>query len=94
MVNVFQSIFSSSGPATAFFGGQWFLVGLFLVLILAIYFIGKGFSAQSIAFFAFSSLVLLISDDLFIIDTNIFISIFVILVLYAGIVFAGVLVTK
>ncbi len=64
-MGLLTEIYGSSGLAFDFFGGQWWLVGLFIIFIFTVYLLPKGFSAEAMSLFLFSAFILVTIDGLF-----------------------------
>ncbi len=83
-MGVLLDIFGSEGLATGFFGGQWWMVGLFLLLIFVTYLFGAGFSAEALALFIFAGVILVTIDNLFRIPSDWIIIIITFIVILIG----------
>lgn len=57
--------FGINGTAQAFFGGQWWLVGLFLLFIFAIVLYNFGVGGEMISIFIVTGLLVTMSYQLF-----------------------------
>lgn len=64
-MGLLTEIFGSSGKAFDFFGGQWWLVGLFVIFVFTIYLYASGFSSEAMGLFLFASFLLVTIDGLF-----------------------------
>lgn len=69
-MGLLAEIFGSAGSAQQFFGGQWWMVGLFLIFILSVYFFARGFTAEAMGLFIFSAIILVTIDNLFTIPSE------------------------
>ncbi len=83
--------FGESGLASSYFGGQWWMVGLFLIFVFALYFYGRGFTTEAMALFLFSAIILVTIDNLFKIPSDWIILIIVFLVFVVGLGLASLI---
>ena len=83
-MGTFSETFGQFGTATTFFGGQWFLVGLFILLILVMFLIAYKVSASGITTFITMGLLTISSYQIFIIGEQITQTIIFILFMFIG----------
>lgn len=83
-MGLLAGLFGESGLATIFFGGQWWLTGLFLIFILSMLMYGFGFGAESMAIFLFSAIILVTLEGLFSIPSDWIIIIIVFIAVLIG----------
>lgn len=84
--NIFSSLFGDGGNAALFFGGQWWLVGLFLLLIFAVFMFSEGANGQAIALMVMTGVVVVIAEEIFTIlaGDSIYKTILYFLLMFAG----------
>lgn len=87
MLEIFNTVFGDGGSAALFFGGQWWLVGLFLMLILVIYFYGKGVGMEGLLLTMFAGVLLVQLKAIFAIGNDILMLIIVVFILLIGYTF-------
>ena len=68
---VLSETFGETGTAVNFFGGQWWLVGLFLLLLFIVFLLAYKVSSEAIIFFIVAGLTSVGSYQLFIINESI-----------------------
>lgn len=64
-MSLLAEIFGINGSAAEFFGGQWWLAGIFLIFVFTVYLYGRGFTQEAMGLFIFSAFILLTIDGLF-----------------------------
>lgn len=69
MTDFISATFGSSGTAVQMFGGQWWLVGMFLLLILVLFMVRYGVNSSGIIITTILGLVLVGVYEIFIIET-------------------------
>jgi len=79
-----EGTFGETGTAVTFFGGQWFLVGLFLLILFVTFLIAYRVSANSITVFITMALLSISSYQIFIIGEQITQTILFILFMFVG----------
>lgn len=83
--------FGQAGAATAFFAGQWFMVGLFLILIFGMYFYGANIPREGLILFLASAFLLVSIDNIFEIPQEYQLTVIIPIMLFIGIILYGVL---
>jgi hypothetical protein len=63
--NIFDLTFGETGNAVIFFGGQWWLVGLFLLLVFAVLMYSEGAGGRNIAIMFITGIVVMLTNSLF-----------------------------
>lgn len=89
-MGLLNETFGITGTAQTYFGGEWWLVGLMLILIFLLYFYGAGLSPEGIIIFIFSALLLVTIDQLFTIDNDIIMTIIIFILLFISLVTAKI----
>lgn len=81
---VFAETFGVNGSAVTFFGGQWWLVGLFLLLIFVLFLVAYRVSAAGITTLIVFGILTIGSYQLFIINEQITQTILFIIFIFIG----------
>ena len=90
-MGLLNETFGETGTAAVFFGGEWWLVGLMLIMTFLLYFYGKGLPAEGIVLFLFSALLLVTLDNLFTIGNDIILTIIIFILIFLGLAAAKAL---
>ena len=61
----FEYLFGQEGTAVAFFGGNWWMLGVFIILLIATVMYQHGSGSTSIALFVLFSSVVMIAYPIF-----------------------------
>lgn len=81
---VFAEVFGLNGLGTAFFGGQWWLLGLFLLLIFVTFLVAYRVTAYGITTFIIIGLLSISGYQLFVIGEQITQTILFLLFMFVG----------
>jgi len=84
MVFALAETFGHTGTAAAFFGGQWWIVGLFILLIFLVFLSAYKVSAYGITVFLILGLLTISSYNIFIIEEQITQTILFLLFMFVG----------
>jgi len=86
MENIFDYLFGESGTAVEFFGGQWWLLGLFFLLVFAVLMFSAGVDGRAIAMMIMTGLVVMISENIFTLlsSANIYQTLIFFMLMFAG----------
>lgn len=87
MLDIFKIVFGDGGSASSFLGGNWWLVGLFLMFIFILYFYSKGVSMEGLILTLFAGVLLIQLNGIFDIASDYLMLIIVIFVLFIGYTF-------
>ena len=90
-MGLLADIFGQSGQATAYFGGQWWMTGLFLIFVFALYFYGRGFTTEAMSLFLFSAIILVTIENLFEIPSDWIILIIIFITIVVGLGLANLI---
>jgi hypothetical protein len=63
--DIFEQIFGSAGIAVDFFGGQWWLLGLFFLVLFGTVMYSAQASGKAIALMITTGVVIIISEQIF-----------------------------
>lgn len=85
-MGLLNATFGETGTAQAFFGGEWWLVGLLLIMVLLLYFYGRGVSGDGLIVFIFSAILLVTLDNLFRITNDIVMTIVIFILIFVGLI--------
>lgn len=64
-MEIFEYLFGQSGTAVDFFGGNWWLVGIFFLVIFALVLFTEGAGSNSIALILLVGSVLIVTYPIF-----------------------------
>lgn len=64
-VDIFEFIFGETGTAVDFFGGQWWLLGLFFLVLFGAVMYNAGANGKAIALMITTGVVVIISEEIF-----------------------------
>ena len=84
MANIFEITFGETGAATQFFSGNWWLVGLLILIVFIAFLARYGVPAEGIILFTIIMLLLVGVYSLFLISESIIQTILLILFIYVG----------
>jgi len=83
-MGLLADVFGISGSGVDFFGGQWWMLGFFIIFIFAVYFYSSGFSGEAMSLWIFAAVILVTIDTLFEIPSDwIIIAILFIVILFS-----------
>lgn len=83
-MSILAETFGQSGTASQFFGGQWWAVGILLIVILVLYFYARGLSAEGVALFLFAAVLFILIDELFVMPQEYVMLIIVLILMFFG----------
>lgn len=83
--------FGETGAAVTFFAGQWWMVGIFLIMIFALYFYGANIPREGLLIFLASSFLLVSIDNIFEIPQEYQLTIIIPIMIFVSIILYGVL---
>lgn len=81
---VLAETFGETGTAVTFFGGQWWLVGLFLLLLFVVFLFAYKVPFEAISIFIITGLISISSYQLFVIDESITQTVLLLLFMFVG----------
>ena len=81
-MGILNQTFGVAGTAQAFFGGEWWIVGITLIMIFLLYFYGRGLSPEGIVMFLFSAILLVTIDNLFTINNDIIMTVIIFILIF------------
>ncbi len=86
MVNIFDYVFGETGTAVDWFGGQWWLLGLFVLIIFAVVMFSAGANGRAIAIMIMTGLIVIVSEQIFTLasSANIYQTIIFFMLMFAG----------
>ena len=83
-MGVFSETFGATGSATTFFGGQWWIVGLFLLIIFITFLAAYRVSSYGITLFTIFGFLSIGSYQLYMINEQIVQTIMFIIFMFVG----------
>lgn len=86
-----STTFGQTGTAIVFFAGQWWMVGMFLILIFALYFYGANIPREGLILFLASSFLLASIDNIFEIPQEYQLTIIIPVLIFIAIILYGVI---
>ena len=81
-MGLLNETFGQTGTAQAYFGGEWWLVGILLLMIFLLYFFGRGVSTEGIVLFLFAGILLITVDNLFTISEDIIMTVIIFILIF------------
>jgi hypothetical protein len=87
MNGFFDYMFGENGNATAFFGGEWWIVGIFVILLFCLYLYQNRVSPQGIAIFLLSAFLYVTVDGLFSIPQSYIVTIVLFIIIFVAMYF-------
>ena len=63
--DLFEFTMGSNGTAVDFFGGQWWLVGMFLLILFSVVLFTEGVNSQSIALILLTGSIVILGYQIF-----------------------------
>lgn len=85
-IDIFGHVFGDTGTAVGFFGGQWWLLGIFLLTVFAIVMYSSGANGRAITLMFLIGLIAMVSEEIFTLvsSANIYQTIIFFLLMFAG----------
>ena len=83
--------FGYGGAASIYFAGQWWMVGLFLIIIFGLYLYGSNISREGLILFVISAFLLTSINNIFQIPQEYQLMIVIPIIIFIGLIFYSVI---